>query len=173
MIRSLAHFSPFPLPLPPSPKFYHQAPSPSATSRSSSTTTCFSLHCCAWCPATRAPTLPSVWRKTTFCSTTQPPWPGFDETAASAHAFGSKLFPVYVQAFKLCYVYDPNGFYCPEVISLWSTIVYEMGAPICMPYLAPIVDLVKPVAASGTVGSIVAILLISNLVRFCWCSACG
>lgn len=74
------------------------------------------------------------------------------------------VFPPSCQGFKICYAEDPDGFYCPELMSLWSSIVHEMGAPACQPYMQGLYELALPVAKSGSIGSIVAILLVANLV---------
>lgn len=69
-----------------------------------------------------------------------------------------------VQAVQWSYAREPNGFTGPEIISMWGSIVHELGPAITYPFLHPAVNFLVEVATSETVGSIVALLLVANLV---------
>eukprot|EP00041_Stephanoeca_diplocostata_P026778 m.727877 g.727877 ORF g.727877 m.727877 type:complete len:559 (+) comp23039_c0_seq1:419-2095(+) len=68
-----------------------------------------------------------------------------------------------VSAFCCGYETDPNGYAAPEIVSMWSSLVNDESAQLCRPYLKHVDILLEPCMRSASVGSIVAILLASNL----------
>lgn len=51
----------------------------------------------------------------------------------------------------------------PELVSMWSSILNQEGVTLCAPYMLGMEETLMDCMRSRTVGSIVAILLISNL----------
>ena len=74
----------------------------------------------------------------------------------------------HTQALRRCFAQEPNGYMCPEVISMWSSVTHERGAAAVYPHLRPALGTLLTVAKSDTVGSVVALLVLGSLVR---CSA--
>eukprot|EP00039_Didymoeca_costata_P001655 m.54108 g.54108 ORF g.54108 m.54108 type:complete len:448 (-) comp10900_c0_seq5:98-1441(-) len=69
-----------------------------------------------------------------------------------------------LRPFKLGYERMPDGYTAPELVSMWSSILNEEGLVQCGPYMECLVSAVTPCVNSATVGSVVAALLIANLV---------
>lgn len=66
--------------------------------------------------------------------------------------------------FQICYSQDPNGYAGPELVSMWSSILNEVGRSQCYKHMECLVPAVQPCIRSNTVGSVVATLLTANLV---------
>lgn len=69
-----------------------------------------------------------------------------------------------IRPFRIGYEQKPDGYTGPELISMWSSILNEEGSAQCSPYMGCLVPEVSPCVNSSTVGSVVAALLIANLV---------
>lgn len=69
-----------------------------------------------------------------------------------------------LKPFELGFKEAPNGYTAPELVSMWSSILNEEGLGKCNVYMECLVPVVSPCIASKTIGSVVAALLISNLV---------
>ena len=60
------------------------------------------------------------------------------------------LFPIIEDTFLL----DPDGYTCPELVSMMGSIATDEGADVCLPYFYPLLDLVRHAAvAVDAVGS--------------------
>lgn len=68
-----------------------------------------------------------------------------------------------LQPFEIGFESAPHGYTAPELVSMWSSILSEEGVAICSKYMANIETALTDCMHSHTVGSIVSILLISNL----------
>jgi hypothetical protein len=69
-----------------------------------------------------------------------------------------------IRPFQIGYEQAPNGYTGPELVSMWSTILNEEGTAQCFRYMECLVVEVTPCINSRTIGSVVAALLIANLV---------
>eukprot|EP00038_Savillea_parva_P009253 m.182271 g.182271 ORF g.182271 m.182271 type:complete len:509 (-) comp15490_c0_seq1:230-1756(-) len=85
------------------------------------------------------------------------------ETKRMANLLILEQTPGLLRVFRRGYAEAPQGYTAPELVSMWSSIINLEGVTLCAPYMDGIEEALMDCMKSPTVGSIVAILLISNI----------